>query len=133
MDIMKQIDEQIVAMGGLKTKLAHEVDALGRELSHAESDKPGIMSKIAMFVGGEVELFVGLEGVMKSAIERMRAHNIDTADEYIDHLKRAIQESRDSVSNIDNIVSNLNTCRHDLAAQIDRSKTWIDKARDLQS
>jgi hypothetical protein len=36
MDIMKQIDEQIVAMGGLKTKLAHEVDALGRELSHAE-------------------------------------------------------------------------------------------------
>jgi peptidoglycan hydrolase CwlO-like protein len=90
-------------------------------------------SKIAMFVGGEVELFVGLEGVMKSAIERMRAHNIDTADEYIDHLKRAIQESRDSVSNIDNIVSNLNTCRHDLAAQIDRSKTWIDKARDLQS
>lgn len=114
-----------------KESLKKEIDNLYKEIDQVENDAFGAMNKIKLLVAAQVGRGAGLEAVMGEGYARLKRGGFRDAQDYIDHLKSSIEEARQSISKIDQVLINIENIERDMRSLENQLGTWAKKADDL--
>jgi prefoldin subunit 5 len=131
MDNHQTIQSQKKLLQDTKVKLEREIDTLYKEIDHVEQDAFGVMNKVKMLVAAQVGRGAGMEAVMGEAYSRAKRGGFKDAHDYIDHLKESIEEARNAISKINEIIPNLDAIARDQSSLDSRLDTWVQKTQDL--
>lgn len=128
---MQKIDGHIARLKQLRSKLEQEIDDYGREVQQVENDELGAMNRIKASVVRYMQVKSGTETVLGEAYAFKKNQEFNNARDYVDHLKQTAGHTRDAISKVDQIISNLEKTKSDLSYQLKEIDNWIDRADEV--
>lgn len=127
----EQITQQIMQLKRLQDALDSEMDHIRKEIDEVERHAFGVMNKVKLLVAERMRRTTGMEGVMGEAYAQAKHKEFKDEREYIEHLKRVLEDMRSSISNAKGVVAELEKCQRDYASLDSRTQTWLDRANAL--
>jgi len=132
MDTIKKIEDEVTALKALKENLTHQIDQLQKESYEVKDDAFGLGNRVKTLMATTMKLSHGMNGVLGEIAHHLVDKKFESARGYLDYISQTISSIREYISNVDQVIANLEKCKNDLHYQIQATEPWLNKSKELQ-
>lgn len=132
MDTVAQIEEEVAKLKAIKENLSREIEELQKEAYDVKDDAFGLGTKVKTMVMTVMKYSHGMGGVLGEIASHSSDKKFENAREYLDYISQTTARIREYLSQVDQVISNLEKSKNDLHYMIQATETWLVKSRELQ-
>lgn len=131
--VSNEIRDKLARLDEKKRNLEKEMNERTRELDQVKADAFGVGKKIRDIVAKQL---IRINPDIQDAVgNRMydfaRDKEIENAQDYIDYIKESINNMREEISRVNDVIANLQNQQRILASELNALNTWLEKADDI--